>query len=167
MQQCSYSHNFNMSLQVCMWGISSAQVSWGRELVKADFNLKFLTCCYGDLTIEVLRTTPHRWQSMLAHVWNHFTVRGGGEETVAGRSWFLPSFHFHPFNPAYPEWIGEETRLTLSRASGVQLYLLRESLSRSLATAKCCKREVRAVPERNNEPGLMKISRRKPVKVPW
>lgn len=60
-----------------MWGISSAQVSWGRELVKADFNLKFLTCCYGDLTIELLRTTPLRWQSMPAHLWNHVTVRWG------------------------------------------------------------------------------------------
>lgn len=56
---------------------------------------------------------------------------------------FFPPFssRLYPLIPskrAYPECIGEETRLMLSRASAVQLYLLRESLSASFAAAKCC-----------------------------
>lgn len=52
----------------------------------------------------------------------------------------LVSVHcLRPHETTHPECIGEETRLTLSSASGVQLYLLRESLSRSFATAKCCR----------------------------
>lgn len=43
------------------------------------------------------------------------------------------------FKHAYPECTGEETRLTLSRWSAVQLYLLRESLSASFVINRCCK----------------------------
>lgn len=50
-------------------------------------------------------------------------------------------FSSKSFKCAHPECIGEETRLTLSRASPVQLYLLRESLSQSLAADKCYEKD--------------------------
>lgn len=42
----------------------------------------------------------------------------------------------------HPEWMGLETRCTLSRASAAQLYLLRESESHSLVTGRCWENEV-------------------------
>lgn len=66
----------------------------------------------------------------------------------------LPALYtFTPFRRAYPECIGEETRLTLSRASAVQLYLLRDSLSQSLAAAKCCGGDGKVVWTRGEERG--------------
>lgn len=56
---------------------------------------------------------------------------------------FFPLLYFaiRHFKHAYPECTGEETRLTLSRWSAVQLYLLRESLSGSFVINRCCKAE--------------------------